>query len=48
MMPSTAPDWCVWSRSNHKVDPVIGGFVDNRFDTQRRRLETSTARVVFP
>jgi hypothetical protein len=48
LMPSTAPTWAVWSRKNHAVDPVIGGFIDNRFDTQRRRLETATARVVFP
>lgn len=47
LMPSTAPSWVVWSRKNATVDPVVGGFIDNRFDTQRRRLETATFRQTF-
>jgi hypothetical protein len=47
LMPSTAPNWCVWSRKNAEVYPVVGGFIDNRFDTQRRRLEAPTFRQVY-
>jgi hypothetical protein len=39
--------WAVWSRVNHAMYEVTGGFIDNEFDTQRRRGEVSTARSTF-
>lgn len=40
-------DWSVWSRANSTMDPVSGGWVDDAFDTQRRRGEASGARATF-
>lgn len=40
--------WCVWSRANAALYPVVGGFVDNAFDTQRRRGVKTTLRTVWP
>lgn len=40
--------WCVWSRTNAALYPVVGGFVDNAFDTQRRRGIRATSRQVWP
>lgn len=37
--------WEVFSRKNWTGDLVAGGYVDNRFDTQRRRLEKATERL---
>lgn len=37
--------WCVWSRMDTVLYPVVGGFVDNEFDTQRRRGSKATGRV---
>jgi hypothetical protein len=42
-----AAEWSLWSRKNNTCYTVVGGFVDNRFDTQRRRAELSTARGTF-
>jgi hypothetical protein len=39
--------WSVWSRKDTLVRPVVGGFIDNAFDTQRRRGEKANARTVF-
>lgn len=39
--------WCVWSRTNGAIQPVVGGWVDNAFDTQRRRGEKATSRTAF-
>jgi len=39
--------WGQWSRSDASVNPVGGGFVDNRFDTQRRRLEAASGRTLW-
>lgn len=41
---SDMPSWSVWSRKNAHTVPVVGGFVDNAFDTQRRRGEKATGR----
>lgn len=38
--------WCVWSRAGAIVKPVVDVWVDNAFDTQRRRGERATARTV--
>jgi len=37
----------VWSRRNASVVAVTGGWVDDRFDTQRRRLEGPTSRTTW-
>jgi hypothetical protein len=38
-------EWQVWSRADAAVRPVVGGFVDNAFDTQRRRGPAATLRT---
>lgn len=40
-------DWCVFSRTSALISPVVGGWVDNEFDTQRRRGRAPTARTTF-
>ena len=35
----------VWSRAGHEAVDVVGGWVDNEFDIQRRRGQKSTART---
>lgn len=37
----------VWSRTDAQVRDVVGGHVDNEFDTQRRRGMEATARTVW-
>lgn len=37
----------VWSRSDGVVRPVVGGHVDNEFDTQRRRGLKATSRTLW-
>lgn len=44
--PITA-NWSVWSRKDNAIYAVTGGFMDNRFDTQRRRMEKATTRTGF-
>lgn len=39
--------WCVWSRADAALKPVVAGYVDNAFDVQRRRGVRSTARFNF-
>jgi hypothetical protein len=36
--------WSVWSRRNAATYPVTGGFIDDAFDTQRRRGTKATGR----
>lgn len=38
---------CVWSRVDHALRPVVGVWIDNRFDTQRRREEEASSRSVY-
>lgn len=40
--------WVQYSRVNNMVNNVTGGFVNNAFDTQRRRGASATARTVWP
>jgi hypothetical protein len=40
--------WEVWSKTDWAGHPVVGGFVDDRFDTQRRRLEVADSRLRWP
>lgn len=39
--------WCIWSREDRAFYPVVNGWVDNAFDTQRRRGPKATARTSF-
>lgn len=39
--------WVVWSRKLQRMDDVVAGWVDNEFDTQRRRGEDATTRQVW-
>jgi hypothetical protein len=38
-------DWSVWSRANGIFNPVVDMYVDNAFDTQRRRGAVPSTRV---
>lgn len=46
---STTDDvpWCVWSRADATLRPVVGGWTDNAPDTQRRRGTAAGARVTW-
>jgi hypothetical protein len=39
--------WAVWSRKNNAVYPITSGWMDDAFDTQRRRGIKATARTTF-
>lgn len=39
---------CVWSRADNTLFPVVRGWVNNEYDTQRRRGPEATARQVWP
>jgi hypothetical protein len=39
--------WCVWSRVDSALKEVVAGWVDDAFDTQRRRGPEATARVLW-
>lgn len=39
--------WCVWSRSDVTLRPVVGGWTDNAPDTQRRRGPDPTSRTTW-
>lgn len=41
------PKWCVWSRENGVMQPVIGGWCDDAYDIQRRRGEKAKSRSTF-
>lgn len=40
-------NWVVFSRADWIGRTVSGGYVDDRFDTQRRRLERTTGRLTW-
>jgi hypothetical protein len=44
----TAVSWVQWSNKNWEALPVVGGWIDNAFDTQRRRGPAATARTLWP
>ena len=44
---SDADGWCVWSHANQDAVPVEDGWIDNSFDTQRRRGLVYTSRTTF-
>lgn len=37
--------WCVWSRTGNELNPVVRGWVNDEFDTQRRRQPGPLTRV---
>lgn len=39
--------WSVFSRTDWTNHDVVGGYVDDRWDTQRRRLQESSGRTLF-
>lgn len=43
----TGVEWAIWSRALDAFLPVDGGWVDNEFDTQRRRGHVSTVRNIW-
>lgn len=47
LMDRTDVTWCVWSRADAVLRPVVGGWTDNAPDTQRRRGADATARVTW-
>jgi hypothetical protein len=38
-------EWAVWSTTRSQMARVVGGWVDDDFDTQRRRGLTSSFRT---
>lgn len=44
---SVDPIWSTWSRKAGVSLPVAGGWVDDAFDTQRRRGEAAVTRTTF-
>lgn len=41
-------DWCVWSRKDAAFRSVVGGFLDNAFDTIRSRGCDANGRTIWP
>jgi len=41
------PEWSVWSRKDAAVHPVVDGWLDNAFDTQRRRGVRANGRTTW-
>lgn len=41
------PRWVVWSATQNDFFPITQGFIDNEYDTQRRRGRRSTTRTVW-
>lgn len=45
---ATTWDWAVWSTVNGTASGVANGWLDDEFDTQRRRGRLPTVRTIFP
>jgi hypothetical protein len=43
----TTVRWAIYSRAANQAYEVSGGFIDNEFDTQRRRQVDATARTTW-
>ncbi len=41
-------DWGIWSETGSIFTPVTNGWIDNEYDTQRRRGRVATSRSLFP
>jgi hypothetical protein len=46
-IPGATHFWGIWSRKNTAIYPITTGWMDDAFDTQRRRGIGSTARSTF-
>lgn len=48
-IPSINPlaNWCVYSRVNGTSAPIVAGWTDNAWDTQRRRGNAPTVRTIW-
>lgn len=42
------PSWSVWSRKDSLMRAIVGGFIDDAWDIQRRRGEEPNTRTFFP
>lgn len=42
------PHWVIWSPTTSSATPVATGFIDDAFDTQRRRGPRPSTRTTFP
>jgi hypothetical protein len=47
LMNDSNTNWCVWSRRDQLTLSVVGGFVDDGFDTHRSRGERAVTRNTF-
>lgn len=47
-MTTAPPTWSVWSRKETALSAVVGGFINEQFDTQRRRQVKAAARAMWP
>lgn len=43
----TPAPWSVWSRADGELVEIVGGWVDDEFDTQRRRGLRPTSRTTY-
>jgi hypothetical protein len=41
------PTWSVWSRKDRTLRPIVGGWVDDDYDVQRRRSTDPTSRTTW-
>lgn len=37
-------EWAIWSRADSTFRPIVGGWIDDEFDTQRRRGRSPVSR----
>lgn len=47
LMGATTVKWSTHSRTDRRFDTVVGGWVDDAFDTQRRRGPAPTVKTTF-
>lgn len=40
--------WSVWSRVDDELFSVVGGWIEDEFDTQRRRGPSASTRTIWP
>lgn len=45
---SISVDWVIWSPTADEAYGIVGGFIDNAWDTQRRRGRSATGRRLWP
>lgn len=47
LLAGASPNWVGWSRQNAAVYTVVGGFIDDAWDIQRRRGVAAAGRTAF-